>query len=118
MITDKINNSAKNIFFVSGSAELLAKSYNSLDTVAQIMKSYPSYRLEVNGYTDNIGSEESNKSLSESRAEEVKKYLKSVGVSESRIIASGYGEDLPIADNSSSEGRAENRRVEMHLVNY
>lgn len=118
MILEKINKVAKNIFFATGSATLLDTSYISLQIVVQIMKSYPSYRLEVNGHTDDRGNKKLNKKLSERRAEEVKKFLIGAGIAENRITSAGYGQDMPIADNSSLEGRTENRRVEMRLTNF
>ncbi|MDQ6761712.1 MAG: OmpA family protein, partial [Bacteroidota bacterium] len=66
----------------------------------------------------NTGGKELNQKLSDSRANSVKQYLIDNGVEESRITATGYGEDKPIADNNTAAGRAKNRRVEMHLKNY
>jgi len=67
-------------------------------------------------YTDNVGSEESNKLLSENRAKAVKDYLITKGISADRITAIGYGELSPVADNDSEEGRAVNRRVEFKVI--
>ncbi|MEO6905803.1 MAG: OmpA family protein [Ginsengibacter sp.] len=118
VIVEKVNKAARNIFFQTGSAKLLAKSYKSLKEVAKILKDNPSYKIDVDGHTDNVGADEMNQKLSESRASSVKQYLIGNGIEESRITATGYGETKPIADNKTSAGRAKNRRVEMHLRNY
>ncbi len=118
MVVEKVNKAAQNIFFATGSSKLLARSYKSLKDVAQIMKDNPTYKIDVDGHTDNTGGAELNQKLSESRANSVKQYLIENGIDESRIVATGYGEDKPIADNKTSAGRAKNRRVEMRLRNY
>lgn len=118
VVVEKVNKAAKNIFFTTGSAKLLAKSYNSLKEVAQILKDNPSYKIDVDGYTDITGNADKNQVLSESRAASVKQYLIGNGVDESRIVSTGHGINDPIADNKTAEGRAKNRRVEMKLRNY
>jgi OmpA-OmpF porin, OOP family len=118
VVVEKINKAAKNIFFATGSAKLLAKSYSSLKEVAQILKDNPSYKINVDGYTDITGSADKNQVLSENRANSVKEYLKANGVDDSRITATGHGINDPIADNKTVAGRAKNRRVEMNLRNY
>jgi OOP family OmpA-OmpF porin len=118
VVVEKVNKAAKNIFFTTGSAKLLAKSYNSLKEVAQILKDNPSYKIDVDGYTDITGNADKNQVLSESRAASVKQYLIGNGVDDSRIVSTGHGINDPIADNKTSVGRAKNRRVEMKLRNY
>jgi outer membrane protein OmpA-like peptidoglycan-associated protein len=118
VVVQKVNKAAHNIFFTTGSAKLLAKSYKSLKEVAQILKDNPSFNIDVNGYTDNVGTDENNQKLSESRANSVKQYLIGNGIDAGRITATGYGETNPIADNKTAAGRAKNRRVEMKLRNY
>lgn len=117
-IVEKVNKAAQNIFFATGSSKLLAKSYKSLKDVAQILKDNPSYKVAIDGHTDNTGKDELNQKLSDKRANAVKDYLKNAGVDESRMTATGYGESKPIADNKTAAGRAKNRRVEMNLTNY
>ena len=73
-------------------------------------------KIEVQAHTDYKGSGEANLKLSEQRALSVKNYLVSQGVSEKRLIAKGYGESQPIADNKTEEGRAKNRRVELKVI--
>lgn len=118
VVVEKVNKAAHNIFFTTGSAKLLAKSFKSLKEVAKILKDNPSYNIDVNGYTDNVGTEEMNQKLSESRANSVKQYLIKNGIDAGRITATGYGETNFIADNKTAAGRAKNRRVEMKLRNY
>ncbi len=118
VVVEKVNKAANNIFYSIGSSKLLAKSFKSLKEVAQIMKDNPSYKIDVDGHTSNTGGTEMNQKLSEARANSVKQYLIGNGIDESRIVATGYGEDKPIADNKTKAGRAKNRRVEMHLRNY
>lgn len=118
VIVEKVNRAAKNIFFETGSSKLLVKSHTSLKGVAQILKENPSYKIDVNGYTDNVGKTVMNQILSDNRAGAVKKYLVSNGIDESRIVSAGHGMDNPVADNKTATGRAQNRRVEMKLRNY
>ncbi len=117
-VIDKINYAAKNIFFESGSAKLLPKSYKALNEVASIMAADKTLMLDVDGYTDTQGKPEKNQTLSENRANAVKTYLKGKGVDESKMIAAGHGQDTPVADNKTAAGRAKNRRVEMKARNY
>jgi len=114
-VKDKIDLAAKNIFFKTGSYELLPKSYASLNDVVKVLKENPELKLSIEGHTDSEGSENDNKLLSENRAKAVLDYLVQKGVSKKRLTALGYGEEKPIADNSTSDGKAKNRRVEMKL---
>lgn len=106
----------ENIFFETAKATLKKESYVELDRVAQLMIDYPSIKIEIAGYTDNVGSVESNKKLSQDRADEVASYLVSKNIRKSRITAMGYGMENPIADNSDAEGRQKNRRVEFTIL--
>lgn len=117
-IIEKINTAAKNIFFATGSAKLLAKSYPSLNNVVKVLNDNPSYKVDIEGHTDITGTHEKNMVLSNNRAASVKAYLVSKGVDESRITSTGFGPDKPIADNKTAAGKAKNRRVEMKLRNY
>jgi outer membrane protein OmpA-like peptidoglycan-associated protein len=118
VIVEKVNKAAENIFFATGSYKLLPKSFKSLKEVVQILKDNPSYKIDVDGYTDITGNEEKNQILSENRANSVKQYLVGNGIDESRITSEGHGINDPIADNKTVAGRAKNRRVEMKLRNY
>ncbi len=117
-VIDKINVAAKNIFFATGSTKLLPKSFKSLNEVVKILNDNPSYKLDIDGHTDNIGKPDKNQLLSEGRAKAVVTYLKSKGVDETKLIATGYGQDKPLVDNKTAAGRAKNRRVEMKAKNY
>ncbi|MBC7889442.1 MAG: OmpA family protein [Ferruginibacter sp.] len=118
VVVEKVNKAAQNIFFATGSAKLLAKSNASLNNVVSILNENPGYKVDIDGHTDITGSPEKNQVLSEARANSVKTYLVSKGIAESRLIATGYGIDKPIADNKTAAGRSKNRRVEMKLRNY
>lgn len=118
LVIEKINKAAQNIFFATGSSKLLDKSFKSLEEVANIMKQNPSYKVSIEGHTDNTGGDELNQKLSESRAASVKDYLLTHGVDEGKITSSGYGPTIPIADNKTAAGRSKNRRVEMKMTNY
>lgn len=106
----------ENIFFETAKATLMKESYGELDRVAQFMRDYPTIKIEIAGYTDNVGSVESNKKLSQERANEVASYLVSQGISQSRVTPVGYGMENPIADNNTAEGRQKNRRVEFTIL--
>jgi outer membrane protein OmpA-like peptidoglycan-associated protein len=103
--------------FKSGSAVIAPSSYASLDRVWESLVDWPEVNIEIQGYTDNRGSYESNRILSQKRADAVVQYLVDKGTSSFRLNAVGYGPENPIADNTSAEGRATNRRVEMRRVN-
>lgn len=95
---------------------ILAGSFSSLDELADVLMKKPSWKLEITGHTDNAGDDASNLILSKKRAEAVKTYLSSKGIDIGRFVIQYYGETKPIADNSTAEGRAKNRRVEMKVV--
>ncbi len=117
-IISKVNLAAKNVFFATGSAKLLAKSFAPLKTVVQILSDNPTFKITVEGHTDSTGAHDMNMKLSDSRAASVAEYLKGNGIDESRISSEGFGPDRPVAPNKTTAGRAKNRRVEMKLRNY
>lgn len=98
--------------FATNSDQILASSYPSLNDLATFLVAKKELTLSIEGHTDNVGSHELNQSLSERRAEAVKKYLTEKGVEVSRIKAVGYSFDRPVASNDTAEGRQKNRRVE------
>jgi outer membrane protein OmpA-like peptidoglycan-associated protein len=103
--------------FETDSAVLKDSSKPLLDEVVQVMKDHPEIEhVRVAGHTDSNGTREHNQKLSTERAEAVKKYLVDHGVAADRLAAKGYGQDRPIADNKTEDGRAENRRVEIHIL--
>ena len=103
------------VLFRSGSFELLPGARERLAKVSGIVLAYPSLHLAVEGHTDSIGSDEYNQQLSEHRAEAVRDYLVQQGINANSIEAHGYGKTEPIASNDTSEGRQQNRRVELVL---
>lgn len=116
-VVKKVNYAAQNIYFATGKATLLSKSFKGLSEVAQILKDDPELKLSIDGHTDNVGADNFNQKLSESRAAAVKSYLVKKGIDASRLVATGYGETQPVADNKTATGRQKNRRVELKL-NY
>ena len=110
----KFNASA--VQFVTGSANLTAVAKKELDKAARILnEQYPQLKVEIGGNTDNTGKPDANMKLSQKRADAVKAYLIKKKVDESRLTAVGFGQDQPIADNATKEGRAKNRRVEFKV---
>ena len=97
--------------FASSKAELRPESFAVLDKVADSLKAWPLVEIEIQGHSDSTGGAELNRELSGQRAEAVRSYLELKGIASDRMTAVGYGEDKPIADNSTKEGRAKNRRV-------
>ena len=84
--------------------------------MAGMLADNPEYKLDVIGYTDNVGHVESNLLLSQNRAESVKNYLIKKGIDPARITSEGYGMENPIGDNKTAEGRSKNRRVDFVLT--
>ncbi len=107
----------KGVNFKSGSSELTYTSYAILDKVAESLLGYPKVRVEIRGYTDNIGKRSSNTRLSKRRAEAVKRYLVNRGIKSGRLVAIGMGPSSPIASNRTARGRAKNRRIEFYRLN-
>ena len=101
--------------FPSGSAELTPQLKQLMPIGVAILTRNPSLVLTVEGHTDDIGSVESNQALSEARAEAARQWFIAAGISPDRVFAVGYGESRPIADNSTEQGRAMNRRIEFRL---
>ena len=104
------------IYFEFDSAALTADSKAALDDALAILKRHPDLEVEIAGHTDSRGGEGYNKSLSERRAKAVMKYRVTHGANAGRLEAKGYGESEPIADNSTTDGRAINRRVELRVT--
>jgi outer membrane protein OmpA-like peptidoglycan-associated protein len=101
------------VLFDFNKYSLRPEAREKLAKVSGILLSYPDLKLKVEGYTDSIGSDEYNQKLSEQRAGTVRDYLVSQAVVDANIRAAGYGKSNPVADNSTDQGRAENRRVEL-----
>ena len=115
-VAKRLQFAARGINFETGNATITPASYPMLDEVVSIINEYADYDLKMGGHTDNVGDDASNLKLSQSRVDAVKTYLESKGVSENRIAATGYGETIPIGDNTTVKGKEQNRRVELELV--
>lgn len=105
-----------NITFATDSSSIVSGFYPVLDSVALVINEYKQTYVDVIGHTDSTGSEAYNQRLSEARASSVSRYLESQHVLPERIITRGMGESSPVASNTTPEGRAQNRRVEIHLT--
>ena len=111
----ELNEYAKTINFNTGKSTITKDSEEALQAILSILDEYPNAKFRVEGHTDSVGRAEYNKKLSDERAASVMEFLTSNGVDASRLESKGYGEEQPTADNSTAEGRAENRRVEINL---
>ena len=109
-------NLPEGVTFDVGSYTLKPVFRETLDKIADNLKQYPDSLIDVYGHTDSTGSDAFNQTLSENRARTVANYMVTRGVSEARIRSRGYGETMPVADNTTEEGRAKNRRVEIKIV--
>jgi outer membrane protein OmpA-like peptidoglycan-associated protein len=105
-----------NITFATNSTDIRSDFYGVLDSVSLVLKNYDKTVVEVAGHTDDRGAETYNQSLSERRADNVARYLRSRGLDARRLITVGYGESRPKVDNATSAGREQNRRVELTLA--
>jgi outer membrane protein OmpA-like peptidoglycan-associated protein len=103
------------VLFRSGSFELAPGARERLAKVSGIILAYPSLHLAVEGHTDSVGSDDYNQNLSEQRAKSVRDYFVQQGISTEAIEARGFGKTEPIASNDTSDGRQQNRRVELIL---
>lgn len=104
------------VLFASAKYELLPAARKALDNVAEALKASGNRTITIEGHTDSQGNAASNMTLSQRRAESVRTYLISRGIVETEIRAEGFGKDRPIAPNTTAEGRANNRRVEIVLA--
>ena len=105
----------KGVNFATDSANITPESSTVLDYGIATLKKYPQMVIEVDGHTDSRGKKQHNLVLSQHRAESVMNYLQAHGVTNT-MTAKGFGEDDPIADNATADGRLENRRVSLHIV--
>ncbi|GAB3324558.1 hypothetical protein GCM10027511_33070 [Hymenobacter humi] len=105
-----------NLFFDTNKYDLKSQSRTELNRLIEFLQQYKDVQIEVSGYTDNVGTPESNLQLSERRAESVVKYLSGHGISPTRLRSKGYGERHPLAANDSEAHRQLNRRIELHIL--
>jgi len=101
----------ESVYFKTDRAEIEPRSFELLDKVAAVLTSHAKLTTQVEGHTDSQGDDAYNKKLSQRRAEAVVAYLVKQAIARFRITARGFGEEKPIADNNTAEGRAQNRRV-------
>jgi outer membrane protein OmpA-like peptidoglycan-associated protein len=107
----------RDVLFATGKATLQPGAERTLDQLATALKDAPDRPIQVEGFTDSVGSEDFNQALSERRAEAVREALLARGVDPSRIAVRGFGESYPVASNDNSAGRQLNRRVEIVVAN-
>jgi OmpA-OmpF porin, OOP family len=104
------------LLFDTGQATLQPASDEQLHNIAAILKAYPNVKIKIGGYTDNTGDKAANLKLSQDRANNVMAELEKLGIAPDRLEAQGYGEDHPVADNSTEEGRQKNRRISLRVT--
>ena len=104
------------LLFETGKSTLKAESQEQLKNMSEILKAYPAVELKIGGYTDNVGDAKKNLALSDERAKSVLAELVKLGVEESRLKAEGYGDQHPVADNATDEGKAQNRRIDVRVT--
>jgi outer membrane protein OmpA-like peptidoglycan-associated protein len=105
-----------NVFFDTGLSTLKPSSYKALNSLYEVMKLKPALVIEIGGHTDNTGTKDINKKLSQDRANAVRNYLIKKGIAANRITAVGYGDSEPVSDNATEEGKAKNRRTEVTIL--
>jgi outer membrane protein OmpA-like peptidoglycan-associated protein len=103
---------ANGIKFDSGEATLKPESMGVINEIVKLMKQHPEIKFSIEGHTDSDGEVQFNKTLSEQRAKTVMNQLAEQGIASDRMVSKGFGEDVPVANNSTAEGKANNRRVE------
>lgn len=111
-----LNTVFANLEFATGSSTISESSLESLDQLAELLIKRLEYNLYVAGHTDNVGSKASNLKLSKDRANAIKTYLVEKGIDASRITTEGFGQERPVAPNTTEEGRQKNRRVEFRVI--
>lgn len=104
------------VFFATGESEVLPQSYNELRRLKELLEANPDMKIELRGHTDNQGTVEFNRRLSEARAKAVVDYLVARGIDARRLSYKGFGKSMPIESNDTPEGRRRNRRVEYRVV--
>ena len=106
----------ENVFFDTGLSTLKPESYKALNDLVEVMKFKSTFIIEIAGHTDNTGTVEINLKLSQDRANAVRNYLLKKGIAANRVTAKGYGDTETVADNTTSEGKANTRRTEVRII--
>ena len=104
------------IHFGPNKSDLYEAAKVEIDKLYDEMVKNPTMKIEVAGHTDNVGDDKVNLNVSQKRANSIKEYLVQKGIAEKRVIAKGYGETSPLADNATEEGRTRNRRIEIRML--
>ena len=105
------------VYFDFNKATIKPVSFDILNQVAQVLKGNPQLvRIRIEGHTDSKGNDAYNKKLSQARAESVRNYLVAKGIDSNRLVPAGFGEEQPVATNTTNDGRSENRRVEFVIL--
>ena len=112
----KFTGTIEGIYFDTNKSTIKSKSRPKLDQAVEVLKKFPTIRIEISGHTDSTGSREHNMELSAARAEAVKDYLVNKGIDASRITTRGAGPDSPVDTNDTKAGRAKNRRIEFKIL--
>ena len=105
-----------NVHFDSGKSSIKHSSHDELEELVEFLKLKAETKIEIGGHTDNVGEKLANQTLSQERANSVMRYLMEHGISSSRLMAKGYGESTPIADNNTEKGKKLNRRTEVSIL--
>lgn len=115
-IKDDLLAKGKSVLHINFDTDKASLKPDGMEVVSEIVKALkeaPELKIAINGYTDNAGSKEHNQKLSESRASSVKEVITKAGIAQERLTSKGFGQENPIADNSTEEGKTQNRRVEL-----
>jgi OmpA-OmpF porin, OOP family len=104
------------VHFDTGKATIRPESKECLDEVVKLLRTNPTWRMQIEGHTDNVGAKAANQTLSEERAAAVVAWLTSNGIEQSRLTSKGFGDSAPVADNATETGRAKNRRVALRKL--
>jgi outer membrane protein OmpA-like peptidoglycan-associated protein len=110
---DKDGFIALDVHFATGKSEILSESRPIIDEIVALLQKRPDLRVGVEGHTDNTGTPQGNKALAEARARAVAAAVAAAGIADVRLAPVGFGQERPVADNRTEEGRAKNRRVEI-----
>jgi len=112
----KYSGAIQGITFETGKNTLKTSSDQVLMSALKVLQDFPDVRMEIQGHTDNVGDDAQNMALSQARADAVRQWFIDHGIAADRLIAKGYGETQPVADNATPDGQAQNRRVEFKLL--
>jgi cytochrome c oxidase subunit II len=104
------------LLFETGKSTLKSESQEQLKNIVEILKAYPNVNIKLGGYTDNVGHAANNLKLSDDRAKSVMTELVKMGIDKTRLAAEGYGQEHPVADNATEEGRSQNRRISIKVT--